>query len=440
MLSPLQKRDLEVLWHPCSQMHDYENFPPLEVVSAKGSTIQLAGNQSLIDAISSWWCKSFGHGHPTILNSISQQMQKFEHVILANTTNETIVELSEKLTQLSPSLNKVFYAGDGSTSLEIALKMSFHAQQRLGNHQKNLFVGLENGYHGETLLTLGVSDLGLYKKPYDQLWAQADYLKGLSYVSGEDDPLFSKAPNWPELETQLLKKADKIAAIVFEPVIQGAGGMLIYSPAHLKKLKNFCDEHHIYLIADEVLTGFGRSGKMLACEWAGIEPDFMCLSKGLTGGSLPLSAMLTQNSIYDLFYGEYEKQIAFMHSNTHCGNALAAAAALGAFKIIEEESILEKSLHLGQYMKKCFQEINQQTQRLTNLRQLGAVVAADLILEPERSQERIGYQIYREAVQRGALLRPLGNTLYWLPPLNTSHALIDQLKEITIDSMKAVLD
>lgn len=440
MLSPLQKRDLDVLWHPCSQMRDYKDFPPLEVVSAKGSIIELTGNRNLIDSSSSWWCKSFGHTHPVLMNAIQDQMQKFEHVILANTTNETIVELSEKLCQLSPNLNKVFYAGDGSTALEIALKMSFHAQQRLGKSKRKLFVGLENGYHGETLLTLGISDLGLYKKPYDQLWSEAQYLKNLPYVAGEDDPNFSQCPHWPKIERQLMEKVDQISAIVIEPIIQGAGGMLIYSPELLRRLRQFCNENQIHLIADEIMTGFGRSGKMLACEWAGIEPDFMCLSKGLNGGTLPMSAMLTRNSIYDLFYGEFKKQIAFMHSNTHCGNALAAAAALGAFQVIEQEAILEKSLVLGQHMKTCFENIAYKTKRLTNLRQLGAVVAADLVLEPELSKERVGYQIYQKAVERGALLRPLGNTLYWMPPLNTSLNLIDQLEAITCDSIQAVLD
>jgi adenosylmethionine-8-amino-7-oxononanoate aminotransferase len=374
------------------------------------------------------------------MDAIQKQMQKFEHVILANTTNEVIVELSEKLCQLSPNLNKVFYAGDGSTALEIALKMSFHAQQRLGNSSKKLFVGLENGYHGETLLTLGISDLGIYKKPYDQLWSEAHYLEKLTYTSGKDDPHFKQCPNWPELEAQLLKKANQISAIVVEPLIQGAGGMLIYSADLLQRLRNFCNEHQIHLIADEVLTGFGRSGKMLACEWANIEPDFMCLSKGLTGGTLPMSAMLTKNSVYNLFYGDYQEQIAFMHSNTHCGNALAAAAALGAFKIMEQENILQKTNTLGEHMKQAFENISKKTKRLCNLRQLGGVVAADLILEPDRSNQRIGYQIYREAVERGALLRPLGNTLYWLPPLNTPLNVIDQLESITTDSIQAILN
>ena len=439
MQSSLQKRDLEVLWHPCSQMKDYEQFPPLEIVSAQASMLNLADGRPLIDAISSWWCKSFGHRNPVILEAIQGQMNLFEHVILANTTNETIVSLSEKLCSLGPNYDKVFYASDGSSSLEIALKMSFHAQQRLGREKKMLFVGLENGYHGETLLTLGISDLGLYKKPYDKLWPKAHYIREIPYVSGPNDPDFQNCLNWSKLEAQLTPIAEQCAAIVIEPLLQGAGGMKVYSAGLLRKIREFCNANQIYLVADEVLTGFGRTGKMLACKWAGIEADFLCLSKGLTGGTLPLSTMLTSNEVYDLFYGPYEDQVAFMHSNTHCGNALAAAAALGVFKIFEKENVLEQANWLGQNMKHRFERIASKTQRLTNLRQIGAMVAADLILEPERENERIGYQIYLDAVQRGALLRPLGNTLYWLPPITTPLEIIENLENITLDSIQAVL-
>ena len=440
MFTPLQKRDLDVLWHPCSQMKDYESFPPIEIESAKGSHLFSPSGKSYIDAISSWWCKSYGHRHPTILKGIQDQMEKFDHIILANTTNETIVQLSEKLTSLSPNLDKVFYAGDGSSALEIALKMSFHAQHHLGRHERKQFMGLENGYHGETLLTLGISDLGLYKKPYDKICSEALYLKQLPYVSGKNDPLFRNCESvWGNIEEQLLKVQHKLASIVLEPMIQGAGGMLILSADFLKRLRKFCTQHNIYLIADEIMTGFGRTGKMLATEWADIEADFVCLSKGLTGGSLPMSAMLTKNEIYDLFYGNYDDKIAFLHSNTHCGNALAAAAALASFKVVEEEDIIAKANLLGDKMKESFDQISKKTQRLTNIRQLGAMVAADLILEPEQENERLGYQIYQEAVKQGALLRPLGNTIYWLPPLTTDLKTIDELEAITSNAIQTIL-
>jgi len=215
--------------------------------------------------------------------------------------------------------------------------------------------------------------------------------------------------------------------------------MQIYSAKFLKQLHDFCKHHGIHLVADEIFTGFGRTGKMLACEWADIEPDFLCLSKGLTGGTLPMSAMLTTNEVYALFYGPYDDKIAFMHSNTHYGNALAAAAALAVFDVIETEHILTHSQHLGDLMRAHLDTIAKQTGRLKNIRQIGAVAAADLILEPERSNQRMGYRIYREAIAQGALLRPLGDTLYWVPPLNTPPAVLTDLKNITLNSIAKVL-
>jgi adenosylmethionine---8-amino-7-oxononanoate aminotransferase len=436
----LVERDLRHIWHPCSQMKDYEKFLPLEVQSAQGSWITLKNGQKIFDAISSWWCKSLGHGHPHIAQAVRRQMENFEHVILANTTNDTIVQLSERLCQLSPNLNKVFYAGDGSSAVEIALKMSIHAQQLRGQPQRKVFMGLQNGYHGETALCLAVSDCGLYSQPYENMCPQAQILKNIPLVTGENDPLWHDcSERWPMLEEQLNEVESQLCAIIVEPIVQGAGGMLVYSSDFLKRLRQWTSSHGIDLIADEIMTGFGRTGTALACEHAGIEADMVCLSKGLTSGWMALSAVLCSNSTYQLFYDDYSSGKAFLHSNTYCGNALAAAAALASLEVYEQENIYSKTKLLQQTMISQLESVAQATGRLTNLRGIGGLVAADLVLEPEREGQRCGYAIYREAISRGALLRTLGNTIYWLPPLNSSDKDIEFLAQVTKDSIRKVL-
>lgn len=435
-----RERDLKHIWHPCSQMKDYETFPLLEVVSAEGSWITLKSGERVLDAISSWWCKSLGHGHPAIAKAVRAQMEAFEHVILANTSHETIVELSEQLCGLAPHLQKVFYGGDGSTAVEIALKMSVHAHQLSGQSQRCEIMALQNGYHGETALTLGMSDLGLYKAPYVGMAQQAEMLGPLPYRSGLEDPSWNDAEKeWQACLPQLEAKAASLAAIIFEPVVQGAGGMQIYSPDFLKRLRLWTRERGIHLIADEIMTGFGRTGKPLACQHGDIEVDFICLSKGLTSGWMPLSAVLCPNSIYDLFYDDYESGKAFMHSNTYCGNALAAAAALATLKVYDDEGWMHGAHGLQDKMMNRWKDLAEKTGRLKNLRGIGGVVAAELRLEPEEEQQRMGYRIYQEAIKRGALLRPLGNTLYWFPPLNVKDSELDHLEQVSFEAIAAVL-
>lgn len=425
-------RDLNSIWHPCSQMKDYETFLPLPVASAEGAYITLENGHKIIDAISSWWCKSLGHGHPRLKNALKEQLDKFEHVIFANTTNETIVCLSEKLTQLTSSLKKVFYASEGSSAVEIALKMSIHAQQLKGN-QRNKFIALKNGYHGETTLALSVSDLALYKSPYEGLIHSAEFIAP-PYVSSKQDPLWKNATEaWQKIEKILETYQDEIAAIIVEPILQGAGGMQIYSPDFLKHLRRFTQKKGIYLIADEIMTGMGRTGTLLACEHAQIEPDFLCLGKGLTGGFLPFSAVLLTNEIYELFYADYASGKSFLHSHTFSGHALGAAVALECLKIFEQEKILEKISALETNLQTLMQTVAEKTGALTHIRGIGGIVAADL----KSTEPRLGYQIYQKAVELGALLRPLGNTIYWLPPLNTSLETLEDLRDITANAISA---
>lgn len=429
-------RDLKHVWHPCSQMKDYEKFPPLVIQRAQGAYFYLEDERAIIDAISSWWCKSLGHNHPRIKAAVLAQMEKFEHVILANTTHELVINLSEKLAQLLPPLDKVLYASDGACAVEMALKMALHAQQLRGQPHKSLFMALENSYHGDTTLALSVSDLGLFRKPYEPVLSQAEFIRNIPYVSSKTDPLWHDCSSkWDAIAVQLNQHQHKLCAIIVEPILQGTAGMRIYSQDFLRRLSLWCKQHGVYLIADEIFTGIGRTGLPLACQHAGITPDFLCLGKSLTAGFLPLSAMLTTTDIYALFYDDYEKGKTFIHSHTHTGNALALAAAFATLTIMEEENIYPAIQQLEIHLVEHMQSVLNETQQLKNLRHIGAVVAADLIIPAHYSGQRLGFEVYQQAVNLGALLRPLGNTLYWAPPYNIEGETLLALQQITSEAI-----
>lgn len=433
-MKSLIERDLNHIFHPCSQMKDYEKFPPIEITKAQGSVLTTRDGSQIIDAISSWWCKSLGHGHPAIRLAIENQLGHFEHIIHANTTFEPLVSLSEKLTQLNPACDKVFYAGDGSCAVEIAMKLALHGKQLLGQSEKKEFIALSNSYHGETLATLAVSDLGIYKQPYEGLSVTCHFLSSLPYVSNENSPLWSDCSEyWPQIESQLEAHKKNCCAIIIEPLLQGAGGMLVYSADLLKRLANWAKSNQIYLIADEILTGIGRTGKMLACDHSEVSPDIICLSKGLTSGALPLSAVLLSDEIYHLFYDDYDKGKSFLHSHTYSGNPLAICAALAVMNEFEQHNYCEQAVQLGSKMLDEMCNIAELSGKLSNIRQLGAMVAADLVTN---NKPRIGYELFQRAIKNGAWLRPLGNTLYWMPPLNTDFTIVEQLAKITYTSIQ----
>jgi adenosylmethionine-8-amino-7-oxononanoate aminotransferase len=362
-------------------------------------------------------------------------MEEFEHVILANATNETIVKLSNKLSGLTKTLQKVFFAGDGASAIEIALKMSLQARKNVGDVTRTKYVALKNGYHGETGLALSVSDVGIYKEHFSELLFTAEYITDLPYVAGTNDPLWNDcSEHWEKIKQQLLPMANSITAIILEPIIQGAGGMLIYSQDLLRHLRKFTQEHNIHLIADEIMTGVGRTGLPFACNHANIEPDFMCLSKGLTAGWMAFSAVLTTDKIFSLFYDDYHTQKAFLHSHTFSGNPLGAALALECLTIMEEENIYVKVQKKASLMKELMLEIQAETGKIHNVRGIGAMVAADLIT----SQPQASLKIFEQAIKFGAFIRPLGNTIYWTPPLNIHEAILLNLRNITMESIKLV--
>lgn len=431
----LTERALSHIWFPCSQVKDYESLPPITIQSAKGSLYYLDDGREVIDATSSWWCKSLGHQHPEIKQALGEQLEQFTHVIGTNTINDTLVNLSEKLGQLAPNLEKVFYASDGSMAVEIALKMSLHARMLEGKHKKNTFVTLKNSYHGETFGALSVSDVGIYKKPYAANCFESLCLTELPYLNSNKDPLWTDASShWAISESQLLPLVDSITAIIVEPIAQGAGGMKFYSPDYLKRLSQFAKANDIHLICDEIMTGLGRTGKTFAFEHAEITPDFVTLSKGLTAGTVPMSAMLTSNAIYELFYDDYESNKAFLHSNTYFGNALACRAALTVLTIHERDNLNAMANQLGETMKELMQLIAKESGVLTNVRQLGAITAAEMTLEFPRA----GFKLFQEALRLGAFVRPMGNTLYWLPPFNTDKQTLEKLANITLEAIHCV--
>jgi adenosylmethionine-8-amino-7-oxononanoate aminotransferase len=446
----LRERDLAVLWHPCGQQRDYREFPPLEVVGAEGSRLKLADGRELIDGISSWWCKALGHGHPRLRAALIEQAHRFEHVILANTTNEPVVRLSERLCAMANGgqrtadsvFTKVLYAGDGSCGVEVALKLALQAQAQSGRPQRQRFAAFANGYHGETVGALSVGDCGIYKDTFAPLLFDCAMLGPLPYRSGPDDPRWEDcSEEWPAIAAQLEPLARELAAIIYEPILQGAGGMLVYSPDLLRRLRAWADEHEVLLIADEIASGMGRCGAMLASHLAGVLPDLAVLSKGLTGGFLPLSAVLATDAVYRAFDGEWAEGRAFLHSHTFCGNALAVAVANAALDAFAAEDVLGKVASGGRRLREGVAELARSRPTLRNPRGIGMIAAVDLVGHdgsPLDRRNRTGWRVFREAVARGALLRPLGDTMYVLPPLTTPAAELDALLRILGESVDAV--
>lgn len=427
----LIEKDLKHIWHPCMQMKDFEQYPPLVVHKARGSYL-FTDQGPLIDSMSSWWCKSLGHGHPDIIAAIQKQLHSFEHIISATTTHPLLAELGEQLARITHKQH-VLFASDGASAVEIALKLTLHAHQIKGETDKKQFLALKNAYHGETLAALSVSDLGLYKKPYEGFGARCHFIE-VPYLEHDADLWENTDTQWQNLLPTLEKLKSKLSAIIVEPLVQGAAGMRCYSAHFLSQLSQWAKKNGIYLIADEIMTGLGRTGQWLACHHADVDADLICLSKGLTAGTIPMSCVLIDNDLYQHFYADHNQGKSFLHSHTFSANALAVSAAVATIKTIEAENRLDSARQLGDLMLKHFLDIAKQTQKLSSIRRLGAVVAADLA---PLAHTRVSFKLYQEAIKRGALLRPIGNTLYWMPPLNTSPLVIDNLAEITLDSINA---
>ena len=424
----LKKRDLEVLWHPCTQMKDHETLPLTPIKKGYGVYLEDFDGNKYIDAVSSWWVNLFGHANPYINTKVKEQLDTLEHVILAGFTHESVVRLSERLVALTPKgLDKCFYADNGSSAVEVALKMSYHAHLNDGK-KKKLFVSLTNSYHGETIGALSVGDVELYKETYEPLLIQS-----IQTPVPKDQTVEAARIAAEAFERLCKEKSEQISALIVEPLIQGAGCMHMYHPLFLEAVRDICDRYDVHLIADEVMVGFGRTGKLFACEHAGITPDFLVLSKGLTGGYLPLSVVLTINEIYQKFYCDYNEFKAFLHSHSYTGNALACAAANATLDIFEKENVIEKNKELASYILQGLEKFKT-LRNVANIRSTGMVFALDLI--GYDASERIGLKVYQYGLENGVLLRPLGNVVYFMPPYSMTHEEVDKM----IDTAYAAIE
>lgn len=420
----LEEKDLKYVWHPCTQMKDCEELPPIIIEKGKGCYLQDIHGNSYLDCISSWWTNIFGHSNPRINSAIQKQLEKIEHSIFAHFSNKPAVELAERLINISPAgLEKMFFSDNGSSAVEIALKMSFQYYQQMGKTKKIRFAALTDAYHGETIGALSVGALDLYNKIYkplliDTLRVQGPDCYRCKYGKNRDS---CSAECFEHMEREIEIYHDELCAIIVEPMVQGAAGMKIYSPVYLRKLRKACDYYDIILIADEIAVGFGRTGKMFACNHADISPDIMCLSKGISGGYMPMSAVLTTNRIYDAFYDDYVKLKTFIHSHTYAGNAMACAAACEILNIFEDENIIEKNRHKAKLIKKLVIERAKDSPFIGDIRQIGMITAIELVKDKNMKEsfswkERVGYEIYKIALNKGLLLRPIGDVLYFMPP------------------------
>lgn len=436
------QRDLAVLWHPCTQMKDHEQLPVIPIRRGEGVWLEDFDGKRYIDAVSSWWVNVFGHSNPRINQRIKNQLDQLEHVMLAGFSHQPVVELSERLVALTPpGLERVFYTDNGSTGIEVALKMSFHYWRNSGQPAKQRFVTLTNSYHGETVAAMSVGDVALFTDTYKPL------LLDTFKVPSPDCYLRPEGMSWEEhsrnmfahMERTLAEHHREIAAVIVEPLIQGAGGMRMYHPVYLKLLREACDRHDVHLIHDEIAVGFGRTGTMFACEQAGITPDFLCLSKALTGGYLPMAAVLTTDKLYQAFYDDYSTLRAFLHSHTYTGNPLACAAALATLDIFEQDNVIEANKALAARMATATAHLADHP-HVAEVRQTGMALAIEMVADKARKtpypwQERRGLKVYQHALQRGALLRPLGSVVYFLPPYTITEEQIDLLAQIATEGI-----
>lgn len=416
-----QQRDLSVLWHPCTQMAEHPDMLPLlPIRSGQGVWLEDIDGKRYLDAVSSWWTNLFGHSEPRIAAAISKQAQTLEHVMFAGFSHQPGLELAEKLIALSPAgLSRVFYADNGSAAVEIALKMSFQYFANQGMHKKNRFMALHNSYHGETLGALSMADIPLYREIYSPLLLKplfAPSPDSFTKQEGETDRQCALRCA-DELEALVEQHQHELCALIIEPLVQCAGGMRMYHPVYLEQARKICTQYGIHLIADEIAVGFGRTGTLFACEQAGISPDFICLSKGLTGGFLPMSAVLTTEQVFECFLSP-QRSRGFLHSHSYTGNPLGCAAALASLSIFSSDDVINNNLKTAELLRTLSLQLAAHP-NLAQVRQTGMIIAFEMSQADKRpfpATQRRGLQAYRAGLAQGAVLRPLGDILYWMPP------------------------
>lgn len=450
LANSLAARDLAVVWHPCTQMHDHETLPMLPIAKAEGVWLTGHDGRRYLDAVSSWWTCLLGHRHPRIVAALKDQLDRLDHVMLAGFTHEPAIELAEQLvriaprapgaagpgTQAPPTLTRVFYADNGSSAVEVALKLSFHYWRNQGRGERTRFVALSGGYHGETLGALSVTDVALYRETYAPLLLQPIFAPSPNAYEAEpgESAADCAARRLGELRAILQRHAHEVCAVILEPLVQCAGGMRMHHPSYLTGLRALCDEFGMHLIADEIAVGFGRTGTLFACEQGGIAPDFLCLSKGLTGGTLALSAVLTTAQVYDAFYADYAAGKAFLHSHSYTGNPIACRAALATLSVLRDEPVLERNRALAAHLAERLAPLADHP-HVADVRQTGMIAAVELVRDkasrtPFPAAERRGLRVYRHGLEHGAVLRPLGNVVYFMPPFCITPEEIDLMVDV----------
>lgn len=430
----LAARSLASVWHPCTQMKRHEAEPPVAIARAQGPWLHGTDGRRYLDGISSWWVNLFGHGHPHIQAALTDQLGRLDHVMLAGFTHAPVVELSERLAALT-GLGHAFYGSDGASATEIALKMSAHYWRNQGRPAKSRFVGLAGGYHGETVGALAVTDIALFREAYAPLVRLAatvqssDARNARPGESARDVALRAAAA----LEAWLAEHHATTAALILEPLVQCAAGMAMHDAEYLRQARALCDRYEVHLVADEIAVGFGRTGSMFAHQQAGIRPDFLCLSKGLTGGTLPLSAVLTTDAVYAAFYDD-DVARGFLHSHSYTGNPLACRAALATLELFEQTDALARNGQLARAIDAACAPLTAHP-RVRHARRQGMVWAWDV----ETSLPDFARRYHRHAMARGLLLRPIGATVYAMPPYVLDAEAVQHLAVNALAALDATL-
>ena len=443
-LTELQKKDLKYIFHPCSQMKDYEKFPPIIIKKAKGIYLEDENEKKYMDCVSSWWVNLFGHCNERINKVIKEQIENCEHILFVNFSHKPAIELAEKLYYLTPNgIEKFLFADNGSSSIEMSLKLSFQYHAQTGNPKKKRFISLTDGYHGETLGALGVGDIDIFTKTYYPLIKEGIKVKSpdcfrCSFGKTRKN---CNAECFKNMKEIIEKNHGEISAVIIEPIVQCAGGMKIYSPIYLKKLREITEKYNINIIADEIAVGFGRTGKMFAVEHAEISPDIMCMAKGISAGYYPISVIGITNKIYNAFYRDYLEGKSFLHSHTYSGNPIGCRIALEVLKIFEEENILETIRKKGEYLRKKVLETFKNCEYIGEYRQIGFIGALEFLKNKKTGEEfpkeyRAGYEVYKIGLEKGVILRPLGNIIYFMPPYIITEKEID----IMVETCKKSID
>src|SRR3954468_11177671 len=417
----LQSADCAHLWHPFTQQRGWGQEEQLIVERAEGTTLIDVDGRRYIDGVSSLWCNVHGHGHPHIDAAVREQLDRVAHTTMLGLSHPPAVELARKLLDVAPDgLSRVFYSDNGSTAAEIALKMAFQYWQHRGDHERTAFVYLRNSYHGDTIGSVSVGGIDLFHDLYRPL-----LFDGFCVDAGDAQGL----------SDLLDEQRDRIAAVIVEPLVQGAAGILVQPEGYLRQVRDLCDDHDVFLICDEVATGFGRTGTMFACQQEGVTPDFMTVAKGLTGGYLPLAATLTTERVYEGFLGESSEFKTFFHGHTYTGNPLACAAAIATLEIFETEHTLETLQPKIELLHRLLDALVAPLPAVRDVRGKGFMVGIELADFP--LEARMGHEVTLAARRRGAIIRPLGDTVVLMPPLAIAA---DELRRLVVITTEAIAE